>query len=495
VIKNIFNYIIICYLSLSSIWGQTYFNASYEIPPSLEGANVINGQLIDNKIYAGVLHFNGPILATSIATVFEDNMDVVTIADIACGLDCLMYDGDKIFIHGNFNLIDNKISLMKLDWDLNPEWHQSFHLDGDFASNQRAKIVGDDVFLFSWSEFFEGPVNGLTNLRKLDLDGKEIWSKDYGQENRINNPWDLAIDESDCLYTATAIVEQGDNNARGEIKKLNENGEVLWSTRLIEFLPNGASPVYVSVLSNGNLVAHGERDLVEGEHNYYREPPIIYILDQEGKILSDTTLLNNNPVELTFSEIISGRGEYFFAFGHEVHWWDNEFWGVIFKFNNDGELIWKRKYQHPDFKEDPLLLTFQIDDLIELESGEIISIGEINTFSSNTSHLWMMRLSQDGCLSDNNCGEEVITSTSEISISPQLQVRIHLENENISVLSDYLYDISTVTIYDLYGHKIQTENCSDDTCDFKLNINNSGIYIVNVKFVDGMRYSEKFFKN
>ena len=138
-------------------------------------------------------------------------------------------------------------------------------------------------------------------------------------------------------------MEQNNLIAYGEIKKLDNNGNEAWNIRLLQTLPNGASPLFVSILSNGNLAVHAERNLVEGEHIYYRDPTMIYILDQAGNILSDTTLLKNNPNELNFSEIVAGRGDYFYAFGHQVHWWDDEFWGVIYKFSNDGELIWGEK--------------------------------------------------------------------------------------------------------------------------------------------------------
>lgn len=73
------------------------------------------------------------------------------------------------------------------------------------------------------------------------------------------------------------------------------------------------------------------------------------------------------------------------------------YYGWIAKFNDDGELLWNRKYNVEDRKG----ISYEIRDLAEDSYGNLIMVGERlnwDTISFNAQQAWHMKLDRYGCL-------------------------------------------------------------------------------------------------
>ena len=487
-------YTLICSIIVSSsAFGQSYHNKVYYMPEEFLGFITVNGYFLNDEIVVSLFHFS-PISGTRTSLAIIDNDDNVithTYPSINCGLDCLLFDNTEFYIHGNSNYEDFHAALIKLKPNFQKEWTETYPLSGNLTSNLEAFIDQSHIYAFSLSELDDDPLIRKTNLRKITKEGEVVWSKSFGQDYDINYPWDIEVDSSGNIYLGTRVVKPI-ASGWGELKKLEKNGDLVWEILLPYEFPDGSVPILLTELSNGNIAAYSERELF-AQPQFWDQPPVIHIIDPDGNILFDTTLITSTEEELSFLEIKSGREEYFFTFGSEFNFIDDVFWGTLYKFTNEGTLVWKKRYRHPDYISD--LSLHEIKDIVELENGDIITIGEILKLSEGRNVVWIMKLNSEGCLVDSNCSEDVVTSVQEsnstyfknkLSIFPNPvdnQLLIDWKSEEKYALIE-LRDLGG-KIYMKSNNEIATLNTSDLQ---------AGMYLIRVIDPKGLAHIRKFIK-
>ena len=149
---------------------------------------------------------------------------------------------------------------------------------------------------------------------------------------------------------------------------------------------------------------------------------------------------------------------------------------------NDGEMLWSRKYKHEGLG---IGKSHSISDLIELDNGDIIRIGSIN--GPDVQGLWMMKLNSDGCLSDGDCGIEVLaTSTEEVheAVSDLSMIYPNPSNGIFNSDKDILHQIKSLEIYNTHGAKLQVWSSQIPT-SIDLSSYKSGVYLLKAQLGNG----------
>jgi hypothetical protein len=113
------------------------------------------------------------------------------------------------------------------------EWFRTWDLDpGDRDGGYDLILTSDGHIVIACIQSMNSGARGAV-LVKVDLDGNEIWVKDYGEEGVGNEFWDI-MEDTDGGYIMAGDTLPGDVSSTGEdirnglVIKTDPNGEILW---------------------------------------------------------------------------------------------------------------------------------------------------------------------------------------------------------------------------------------------------------------------------
>ena len=103
------------------------------------------------------------------------------------------------------------------------------------------------------------------------------------------------------------------------------------------------------------------------------------------------------------------HGDYFFAYGVYEEIDTDNFYGFLTKYNNEGDTIWAKKYQHIDFAGQSY--NHIVMDIAEMEDGSINLLISIGAPGLET---WLLTVDSEGCHQNLPCNDvQTITSVVE----------------------------------------------------------------------------------
>jgi hypothetical protein len=113
------------------------------------------------------------------------------------------------------------------------EWSRTWDLDlGDRDGGYDLILTSDGHIVIACIQSMNSGLRGAVMV-KVDLDGNEIWVKDYGEEGVGNEFWDI-MEDTDGGYIMAGDTLPGDVSSTGEdirnglVIKTDPNGEILW---------------------------------------------------------------------------------------------------------------------------------------------------------------------------------------------------------------------------------------------------------------------------
>ena len=236
-----------------------------------------------------------------------------------------------------------------------------------------------------------------------------------------------------------------------QLRKLDENGEIIWSTEGNEPFDNGSVPTRVAQLSDSNIVqSYVINEFSWPPSDFFDHPIKLKFYNNQGD--STKAIKSQTPkiVEPILSHLESGKGDYFFAYGafNDV---DDDY-ALLTKMNLQGDAIWNHKYQHPDYSGTSTL--HLILDIEEKDSGDIVILSQIYPVGQK-SLIWLFSVNSDGCMSDDPCDDpcdEIIVDNintpdqkNELELYPNPATnKVHVDHQNID----------SYTIVDLQGKMV-----------------------------------------
>ncbi len=258
------------------------------------------------------------------------------------------------------------------------------------------------------------PLDRDITLIKIDTLGNRVWLKKMEFNFDYKHNYDVTTSSDGNILLATEYLENSEYKVH--VSKISTDGDIIWESYLT--LPKYfQSGIWIAELSNGNIVTTKKIDksldgpyLSEGHAPY---PPQLVWTDADGNEIKDY-FFKSKPhyADLSINRLFKGKGDYFFGIGNRNHQEDTQkgYYGWIFKMDNEGNILWNRKYYHTAYQDGNRY--HKIDYLLELDNGDIITAGTA-TLPGVEGEVWVMRLNSEGCLGD-DCGDP-ISSTGEIT--------------------------------------------------------------------------------
>jgi hypothetical protein len=127
---------------------------------------------------------------------------------------------------------DRDIILMKTNEVGQVEWYQSWDLEpGDWDGCNDMILTADGYLVASCIRAMLSERSGV--LVKVDLNGTEIWVKEFSEEGLEYDFWDIMEDADDGYVMAGAVIQDrnpvtGEGIRHGLIVKTDPDGNILW---------------------------------------------------------------------------------------------------------------------------------------------------------------------------------------------------------------------------------------------------------------------------
>jgi len=368
---------------------------------------------------------------------------------------------NSIYLYGKDRSKKKAIKLMKLDTAYNPIWVKTYQTNGE--SDFPGMIINlDDYIYISYSIDFNNGAHREIGIKKIDTLGNEIWSRNYNENDELAHMWDIIPSlDGNILYSSGVFYYDG-YWRYGQLTKIDTSGNILWRTKGEEKLEDGATPVRMTELSDSSIVLSYKINKFDEYpiHTWNNYPTRLKWFNKKGKAQQDAILNVPWYNSVTLNQIERGRGDYFFAYGYvsesdrenDTH--KNFYYGYIVKYSNSGDTIWMHKYQYNAF--DSLDVFYTIEDIEELENGDILVLGRIDE-TGELGKIWLFKVNSDGCFGEDSCGVYQRTDVADL-IESEFELGIYPNpvTDHIIVNLPEPYDWERWSIYDINGRKIKT---------------------------------------
>lgn len=390
-----------------------YFNERYDVNGRADGSGSIievqNGYLdfiftddftdYGNKI--GLLKLNKQGVTNFVKIWKNDTVQFVTSARIKLAADSsILLCGQALDTITNLNYG----FIFKLDKLLDSIWCKFYRFDETgsqtlFDGFQNILPFEDGSMVLMGTEY-KGTPNGTDHdmiLYRLDLNGEIIWKKKY-PSFYSESPFSIGFDPLDSSlyvmgekgkYSTAPINDRVDNL----FYKIDKNGDVI-TTKTFN---GGNNEVNAYAILNQN----GEYDFMylgfdtTWNNNYVYYSPAFGRLDENGDTLFTRRLTNEKYWSgiWGFKQVASGG---YVGLVSSVR--DSSFVSIItgnlYRVNQDGELLWERKYWHKNNR----YAQNYVSDIITTSDGGFAICGYISyPLDTGTQDAWVIKLDSVGC--------------------------------------------------------------------------------------------------
>lgn len=477
--------VMICWMT--PVWGfaQGYFNKVIPFEfgnPSVAGLYEFQDKFMLPVIYPGE---ETTLIVTDIENYYYYHYSYFDFSRSP-----LTFINNEIFLFAKDRSQSKALQIAKLDYDYDFEWVNEINTVGDSNFPTNSKSLNEKIYN---SFLIEDNEIKKIGINQSDIEGNTVWTKYYESNIGYSYPWTLLPTKDDQMLLSYAIRYANESSVYPRVMKIDEEGDEIWKSSFFEPINGGADPIWLAQLSDSSIVQSYRinrfLDPVFQLNEWHFWPIRLLWLDNDGNQIREKLILSPEIKEISFKGIKAGEGDYFFAYGGYDELEDNM--GIITKFSNQGDTLWAHRYEHSDYAD--LNIKHRVYDIIEMDNGDIIGMGEI-TPAGSTTKIWLFRVNAEGCFSSAAC-EEIVSTTNEVPKADIATLLVY-PNPVEAVLQIELIGsrLDVVKIFDLNGRLILEQK--KEGSRLQLDVANlvNGIYVLQISDVDGALYTDKFVK-
>ncbi len=401
--------------------------------------------------------------------------------------------GNFNYFYGKNKFIQNDLQIVKMDMANQTIWRQNFQNNLDFSFPVDILTIDNYLYITSVNERTE-PYHRRINVKKVDTLGQEVWSRNYNNTSYYTYTTQSVVSsDNNLLLSAITQHQIFVGSLKSQLTKINDLGNIVWEVLGTEKIPNGAVLADVAELSNGHLVQLYEVDKFDDfEYSsiYNWAPVRMDWYDADGNFLFHKYIEYPNTEQFERGGVIAGNGDYFFVTGsHTDNELPSERYGVVTKFDNQGDTIWTKQYYHPDYP-DLNDLRF-IRNLIELDNGDLLTLG-ITDGEDDYLNAWFMRVNEHGCFGTSECDDLVTSVETDMDLS-LLDIKIfpNPTTDILQIISSVEHPIEQAKLYNLNGQAV-AHQLSNDPTKMEISVSDfpEGMYVLSLELKSGKVLTE-----
>lgn len=478
----------------TSLLGQDYFS---KIIPFDLGNPAMSQLLYENDTYSVPVIFNGK---TVIVTIKGDAIDYFTLDDFTISRNGLCtFEDSEIYYFGKNRSKSKGLELRTSEMDYSSLTSKNIFTDGDFNFPTTASKLSDKLLYCAFTKDFDLNDTKLPEFLALDLITKEETRVEFNKDLSYTVPWVVNSTLDGGVFISSGIQFPNVSKRFGQLIKMDKSGKIIWRKDGKEEFENGSVAAWAAELSDSSIVQSyyidKRTDLEFIENQKFELPIRLKWYSRDGDSLRQKLIITPKKQQINYNGLRSGRGDYFFAFGDLQDWSDfgvTSYFTHLTKFSNQGDTIWTRNYQHPDYKMPSVF--HDIKDIIEHENGDISILASIAPVGEQN-NIWLYKVDDNGCYINQEC-EDMNNLTSSISIQEVQRVDLfpNPAEDFINILLDKS-DVSQVNIFNQFGQSVISLNSNDGAIS-QIDIGKltSGFYLTIINCVDNQQFTKKFIK-
>ena len=259
---------------------------------------------------------------------------------VAIAKDGSIFSCGDIRIDYGFYQVTSDILVIRYDEAGSEMWRHEIGAGNEQNDNSTAMVVDDrgNVVVAGITAISTG--NSDIVLSKFDISGNLLWSRNYNEFNGADYIKNLAVAPNGTCY-AVGYSSRFDSPSDALIVAFDSTGQKLWSRTYNSPAKDADGFVEVALDTNGDLI-------VLGESRYWQFTDLeafVFKYSQDGEIIW-TNIINSpsagilpRPYSLAISEtddiVISGA-----LGGLSLFYWD----AYVTKLSSEGEILWSRTY-------------------------------------------------------------------------------------------------------------------------------------------------------
>ena len=414
--------------------------------------------------------------------------------------DIVEFEGDSIYFLG-YNTENGTINRKELEivtsntelslFERRVIDFSSFGISNFFINGTRK--VGDENWLYGNGEIIEKEgVLGLI-FRLDDTFNNIIDFLVIEQCTLENHVFDLRKFDNNNVVFANYSFSGLDLDRKIIINKLNSSGQLIDSFISAEINVGSVKPK-IALLDNQDVVFSLK------ENGFNNDKAIICL---SGESLTEKWQLILTPTnsanygKLNIESILPLANSDFLIIGSRRYFGDDENYsvGYISRISGEGDFVWEKNISgkiNDEFHDGEFF------NAIEVTGGEIIIAGQIYTGVKDnvaTSTLWVVKLNSNGCIAEEDCGQNIYTSTKYNQLPANISLSPNPVNDLLSI-SAIWNKFNTVSVYDESG-KLMLSTQFDPTLDYILDTSLlfKGVYFLKIDFLEtGKENILKFIK-
>ncbi|MGB1217564.1 MAG: T9SS type A sorting domain-containing protein, partial [Saprospiraceae bacterium] len=400
------------------------------------------------------------------------------------GRECLKQLSDGNFLIVGDRLIgDNsfEIFIIKMDNNGTILWETAFNSDHLQFARGVYELENGDLIINADGDLPFGPSNTEKAIIKTDEDGNLIWLQEYNDPYRISQQGNLEILPSGEMIMTYFAQPFGQNDEEPVVSKLDEEGNMLWSTKPYDQVDNLIPLANFSgkPLHNGNIMVMASRRYPEGIGALALA---LILLDADGNILEEKLLYTGGAAHILADMALTPEGDILISGEYEqvVQPDGSDFVSVpwLMKFSPDMELIWERFLVSEERGSNGI---FWLEDMEVADDGSIvfgITTVEEEVVGTEASKVGVLILDADGCYVE-SCTSDLQFIVTDVADVLPLQDQVNLfPNPSSNILSLQISESvkGSIRLYDLSGRLMHQEIFSGSSYEATFPSFPNGIY-------------------